>query len=266
MSVDQYLDLARSADQLTISPDWGQGRTTFGGLSAALALAHLQDDAGDKTLRSVNVSFCGALKTDEPASLTRKVLRSGKSVSHLQSEVWQEGALCTQVNACYGSERPSDIEVAHPRLITGEAGGGQRMPFIKGVTPEFTQHIGFSYVEGGLPFSSSKANHLKGWMRFNEGSGTMTDAHLLALIDAWPPTLLQKLKGFAPCASVTWSVEMVTPLSQTAPLQSTDWLWYEAEIRQAHHGYGHTEARIASADGTLLALSRQLVVVYDVRS
>ncbi|WP_430463013.1 hypothetical protein ACQUQU_04470 [Thalassolituus sp. LLYu03] len=36
-------------------------------------------------------------------------------------------------------------------------------------------------------------------------------------------------------------------------------------IRQAHHGFGHTEARISTADGTLLALSRQLVVVYDVK-
>lgn len=266
MSVDQYLSLAQSGDSLTITPDWGQGRTTFGGLSAALALAHMQPDTEGKTLRSVSVSFCGALQTDKPLSLSRKVLRSGKSVSHLQSEVWQEGALCTQVNACFGSERESAIDVAHPNLCNGEAGSGQRMPFIKGLTPEFTRHIAFSYVDGGLPFSNSKANHLKGWMRFNEGSGDMTDAHLLALIDAWPPTLLQKLKGFAPCASVTWSVEMVTPLNQITPLHSTDWLWYEAEIRQAHHGYGHTEARIATADGTLLALSRQLVAVYDVRS
>ncbi|WP_320820659.1 acyl-CoA thioesterase domain-containing protein [Thalassolituus sp.] len=39
----------------------------------------------------------------------------------------------------------------------------------------------------------------------------------------------------------------------------------EADIREAYGGYAHTEARIFSADGTLLALSRQLVVVYDRR-
>lgn len=265
MNFDHYLQQAINQDELAVAADWGQGRTTFGGLSAALALAHIAPQAGDKTLRSVNVSFCGPLQTGTPFRLLARNLRSGKSVTHLQGEVWQGEGLCTQINACFGSERESGIEVTHQLLLTGEAGGGQRMPYIKGLTPEFTRHIDFSYVEGGLPFSGSKANHIKGWMRFNAGDEqqAMTNAHLLALIDAWPPTLLQKLKAFAPCASVTWSAEMVTPLAQLPAMSSTDWLWYEAEIRQAHHGYGHTEARIATADGTLLALSRQLVVVYD---
>jgi acyl-CoA thioesterase len=59
---------------------------------------------------------------------------------------------------------------------------------------------------------------------------------------------------------------MITPLADLAkPIEGKDWLYYEADIREAHGGYAHTEARIFSADGTLLALSRQLVVVYDRR-
>ena len=263
MLFDDYLKQACSTSELTISESWGQGRTTFGGLSAALALASIMRDSGADTLRSVSVSFCGPLRTNESFSIESSPLRQGKSVSHYQSSVVQDDKLCTLVNACFGRERESAIEVPFAKVETPAAGEGQRLPYIKGVVPEFTQHIAFSYVEGGLPFTNSKHNHLRGWMRFNEGEGNMTEAHLLALIDAWPPTLLQKLRSPAPCASITWNVEMVTPLSQIAPLKSTDWLWYEADIRQAHHGYGHTEARIITADGTLLALSRQLVAVYD---
>jgi acyl-CoA thioesterase len=47
------------------------------------------------------------------------------------------------------------------------------------------------------------------------------------------------------------------------PLLTDDWLYYDAEIKQAHHGYAHTEAKIYNAEGVLLALSRQLIAVYD---
>ena len=104
-------------------------------------------------------------------------------------------------------------------------------------------------------------------MRFNDCSGPLTEAHLVALIDSWPPATLQKLKSVAPCASITWSLELLdSPSAGDAPLQANDWLYYEVDIAEAHGGYAHTTARIYRADGSLLALSRQLVVVYDKRS
>ena len=267
MNFDAYLQHARDAQDITIDASWGQGRTTFGGLSAALLLEHLQQQISDEQiLRSVNVSFCGPLNTDVPFSLSSRVLRQGKSVAHYQAEASQNDELVTLVTACYGRERASAIDVHYPAMNPGIPGSGQKLPYIKGLTPEFTRHIDFTYVDGGLPFTNSPHNHLRGWMRFSDGSAPLTNAHLIALIDAWPPTLLQKLRQPAPCASVTWSVELITPLHLLdAPLSADAWLWYEADIRQAHHGYGHTEARIFSDSGTLLALSRQLVTVYDRR-
>ncbi len=267
MNFDDYLQPAYDHQALNIDPSWGQGRTTFGGLSAALLLAQVeqQADAG-QILRSLSISFCGPLQTGVPFTLQVQPRRAGKSVAHYQAEAWQNDELVTLLNACYGRERVSAVEVAYPLQPLGKPGSGTALPYIKGVTPEFTRHIDFTYVAGGLPFSGSTDNHLHGWMRFSDGSAPLTNAHLVALIDAWPPVLLQKLRQPAPCASITWSVELVSPLHLLAqPLAADAWLWYEAEIRQAHHGYGHTEARIFSADGTLLALSRQLVAVYDKR-
>jgi len=267
MNFDDYLQQVNQQDTLEIHPSWGQGRTTFGGLSAALILHRIEQGLDDgQVLRSLNVSFCGPLNTAEPFTLSSQSIRVGKSVAHYQGQTVQQDQVTTLVNACFGRERESDIEVKLPPVSCGTPGSGQAMPFIKGITPEFTQHINFTYVEGGLPFTNNKHNVIRGWMRFNDGERALSNAHLVALIDAWPPTLLQKLKSPAPCASVTWSIEMVTPLSQLPQLPGgSDWLWYEADIRQAHDGYGHTEARIYTADGVLLALSRQLVVVYDKR-
>ena len=57
---------------------------------------------------------------------------------------------------------------------------------------------------------------------------------------------------------------MVQPLSLLKqPLHTDDCLYDDAVIKQAHHGYAHTEAKIYNTDSTLLALSRQRIAVYN---
>jgi acyl-CoA thioesterase len=80
------------------------------------------------------------------------------------------------------------------------------------------------------------------------------------LIDVWPPTVLQQLKWPAPASTMSWNVEFIHPHPVIAP---TDWLGYECVTRQAAQGYAHTEANIYTPDGTLIALSRQTVTVFD---
>ncbi len=265
MNFDEYLQQANESAALTIDSGWAQGNTTFGGLSAALLLQHLQNKFQlEQTLRSLSVNFCGALHTEQPASLSASTLRQGRSIGHYQAIATQNDEIVTLINACFAKGRESNIEVEEPRITPPEAGEGKRIPYIKGMSPEFTRHIDFAYVSGGMPFTNSKDNHVHGWMRFKEGAGHLTNPHLVALIDSWPPTIIQKIKGFAPCATVSWNLELITPLDQLEqPINADDWLWYEAEIRQAHDGYGHTEARIYTKEGIPLALSRQLVVAYD---
>jgi len=264
MNFDQYLTATAAGETMEIQTDWGQGRTTFGGISAALSLARIQRLSSIPTLRSLAVNFCGPLLTATPFSLSEQVIRQGNSVSHIQGDVIQDEQVCSRISACFGIARNSDIQVDAPSADLPEPGSGQALPFIKGLTPDFTQHIDFRYCEGGMPYTNSPNNHLKGWMRFRDSEGLMTDPHLVALTDAWPPTLLQKMKSFGPCATVSWNMEIIrSPAASAEPLPANSWLWYEAEIRQAHDGYGHTEARVCAPDGTLLALSRQLVVVYE---
>ncbi|MFY9178838.1 MAG: thioesterase family protein [Venatoribacter sp.] len=265
MNFTEYLTQAAQHNTLTIDAGWGQGRTTFGGLSAALLLHKIQPQlSDDDVLRSLSVNFCGPLMTETECELSTQELRSGKSVSHFQGQVTQEQKLVTQATACFSKNRESSIVVTPETKSLGEAGEGKRLPYIKGLTPEFTQHIDFAYNAGGFPFTNSKDNFLHGWMRFKELTGEFTNAHLVALIDAWPPTTTLKLKGPAPSATVTWSLQIVQPITElTEPLSADTWLWYEAEITQAGNGYGHTQAKIYAPNGVLLAISSQLVVAYS---
>lgn len=268
---DYYYNQVKSKGELILDPTWGQGKTTYGGMSAALGLAAIERDLtsqGDDLapLRSLSIHFCGALNTETKFSTETRVLKAGRSVIHAMAEIHQNDAIATTVTACYGAGRESDVTVTPEKRTLSEPGSGQRLPFIQGMTPEFVKHIDFSYVSGGLPFSNSQHDHIHGWMRFNDCQADLSEVHLVALIDAWPPTTLQKLKRVAPCASITWSLEIVTPIAALKkPIAGDDWLYYEADIVEAHDGYAHTTARIYTYDGTLIALSRQLVVVYDKR-
>lgn len=264
MLFEQLLQQAKTETELSINSSWGQGRTLFGGLSAALAYEKIsQNISVERPLRSISINFSGQALADCPFSIAEQVLSNGKSISQVNGQLLQNDRIVTQVCACYGLERASEIEIAPPKAELPEIGSHQRLNYIKGITPEFVQHFEFEYCKGQFPFSNSPHNELAGWIRFKEPGKNFTESHLIALIDAWPPTVLQKLKTIVPCATISWNLEIVQPLSLLEqPLKADDWLYYEAEIKQAHHGFVHTEAKVYAPDGTLLALSRQLIMVY----
>ncbi len=62
-----------------------------------------------------------------------------------------------------------------------------------------------------------------------------------------------------PGSSLTWTIEFIQP---AAELSSADWCLYRAEIEHARDGYGHVAAALWSAEGALLAISRQTVTVF----
>lgn len=264
MSFEQLLASAQILETTSVDSSWGQGRTLFGGLSAALAFNKVRKDIDpQRPLRSLSANFSGQVLADSPFTLEQQILSNGKSISQANGQVVQNDRIVTQICACFGVERESSIEVHSPKVELPKLGTNQRLNYMQGLTPEFVQHFEFEYSKGQFPFSNSKSNELAGWVRFKETGAEFTEAHLIALIDSWPPAVLQKLKSFAPCATVTWNIEIVQPLSLLKqPLQADDWLYYDAEIKQAHNGYAHTEAKVFTPDGILLALSRQLVAVY----
>jgi acyl-CoA thioesterase len=100
-----------------------------------------------------------------------------------------------------------------------------------------------------------------GWVRLRDETEAqaVSEAHLLALVDAWPPAVLPHLSAPAPGSSLTWTIEFVQPV---ADLTTLDWCLYRAQIEHARDGYGHVSAALWTAEGELLAISRQTVTVF----
>ena len=87
----------------------------------------------------------------------------------------------------------------------------------------------------------------------------LTETHLLALVDAWPPALLPLLNKPTAGSTLTWTIEFVQPLPQASTLE---WCKYLAVIEHARDGYGHVAANLWTPGGELIAISRQTVAVF----
>jgi len=264
MSIQKILDLAKTQDQLTIPAGWGQGRATFGGLIAGLLcgrlIASLGDAGRDRVLRSATVSFIGAVAQGE-VELTTEIFRSGKSVTQAEARLMQNGEVLAVLLASFGSARESGINV--PVQATAPTfkppTDAQAFPYIEGMMPEFLQQMELRWAYGQTPFTGAEQPDFGGWMRWQAEFAELSTAHLFALIDAWPPSVLPMFKTFAPISTLSWTVEFI---AQPMNKSSKNWWQYQVVTDTSKAGYAHAEAHIWDDDGQLVAISRQTVTVF----
>lgn len=265
MTFDQLInnpELKHNHCELEFPQSWCQGRTAFGGLSAALMLQNMKYQLKDtRRLLSMSVNFIGPLFSQAPFSIDTQILRQGKNATQMTSTITQNEQVCLVSQACFGQPRPSKVVVpSHHTFSLAPANPLQVIPHHENITPAFFQHIDLNLQNGDMPFTHSKNSTLGGWMKFKEQpTSSITDVHLLALADAWPPTLLQMASSPSPASSMSWYIEFLKDVH----LDSKDWLGFEAKTHHSSCGYGMEDANIYSPDGNLLAMSRQTVAIFD---
>ncbi|MDK1287835.1 thioesterase family protein [Pseudoalteromonas umbrosa] len=244
---------------------WSQGRTVFGGLSAALMLKHMlsQLDDQNRKLISFNCNFIAPLIAAKPFTISTAILRNGKSVTQIETRIVQQDSVCLVSLACFAKQRPSQIRIdsqSKPKLINSNINSANTIQYKEGIFPAFVQHVDLNMQAGALPYSSAESTELHGWMKLKQAPTNIdTELYILALADSWPPTLLQLCDKPSPASTVSWYVEFLQPLEKT----HLNWLGYEAITHQAKDGYSIEDAKIFSQSGALLALSRQTVAVFD---
>ncbi|QSP96189.1 thioesterase family protein [Marinobacter salinisoli] len=261
MTFDQLLAAIRSDNELVLPQSWGQGRATFGGLVAALTFERMAALVPEeRAMRSLQTSFVGPVEPGVPARFESELLREGRAVTQVQGRIVQNGEVRLVCLASFGGERESAVRVdALPAPEAASVELCQDLPYIEGVTPAFTRHIEMRWAFGHMPFTGKGGREMGGWMQFRDRPEVVSDAHIVALVDAWPPALLPHLKAPAPASSLSWALDILHP---RPALEPGDWLLYRAGIDQAGAGYGHTHAGIWTASGELVALSRQTVTVF----
>jgi acyl-CoA thioesterase len=264
MNLSEMLDAVRQHPESVIIPsDWAQGRAGFGGLMAALLfeVMAVKVPAG-RPVRSLAITFVGPALTGMPIRFEAEVLREGKAVSSVLGRAVQEGGVVTLIQGNFGAPRASQISVpSFPAVDMKPLEASTALPYIKGVTPEYIQYLDMRWGIGAMPFTNSPGREMGGWVRLRGDvpKEPLSEAHLLALVDAWPPALLPYLNKPAAGSTLSWTIEFVQP---GPALTTLDWCRYCATVEYARDGYGHTAAALWTAEGELIAISRQTVTVF----
>jgi len=154
----------------TITPDWGQGRATFGGLLGAMAHeAMVRRLSDDRPLRSLAISFIAPAAPDGDVTVEAEILRQGKAVTQVESRLYQNDQVVLVALGSFGVSRDSVIAVepeSAPDVKDPDA--AHPMPQMEGVTPDFLCHYDLRFALGGFPFTGSTDRTMGGWMRFRE--------------------------------------------------------------------------------------------------
>jgi len=264
MSIDtlfEVFDETKPEYIINVPKTWGQGRTLFGGITTALAYQaaeNLIED--DRALRSLHCNFVGPLNWDEPVVVTAEVLRTGRNVTQLLAKVCQNGQVGVMAQICFGMSRESKLlSKATDSHVMNVPKKGNFIPNIPKLVPAFIQHYNLSLHKGSFGLGKSDEAALHGWSRYSTPPKTMRMTYFIALMDAWPPTMLQMLRLPAPASTMSWDIEFINPKLELDPAA-----WYASETEAQHiqDGYGHEEAKFWDQNGNLLALSRQVVTVF----
>ncbi len=262
MHFDQLLQNVSQNNNETIQfpANWCQGRTAFGGLTAAMLVQAMRHQVCD-TLRllSLQCNFIAPLIADTNFQIHTEILREGKNTIQVLAKAIQNDQVCILMHACFGKARVSDIRVdISEKMNLTPVNPKNIISHQPGITPEFFQHLSLSPQIGNMPFSGGKQSELTGWMKFKETPKNLSEAHIIALTDAWPPTLLQMFNKFAPASSISWSMDFV----ETPELAADEWLGYQAKCQHSKNGYGIEDGTIWSQSGKLIALTRQTVAIF----
>lgn len=249
----------------TVTPDWGQGRTTFGGLLSALVVQAMRDVCGSNwPLRALQTNFVGPV-TSGVMHVDVALLRQGKNIRQVQARVTQADELGQEqvggvLLGVFGGSRESALP--HLRPQQGEVAVAPhqafRWPYIPNVMPAFTQHLEIRHAEGGMPFTGSSEWHSRTHIRLHDRHGVDPELQTVIMADAGPTPALAQLKGFAPASSVSWALEM-------RPVQIGDpsGFWrMDKDALATGEGYVNEKTALWTPCGQLAALGYQVVAVY----
>lgn len=242
-----------------VDASWAQGRTLFGGIQALLAVRAMRTAMPDLApLWSLHTTFVAPAAPGQ-LTLQVEVLRQGRSAVQMAARLLAGDQVAAMFVAVFGASRDSALSLRPAaRPLADGVSGGPELPFIPGMSPEFTRHYAYRWVEGGLPFSghTQPANRI---LLRQRDPGLMGEEQIVAMADAIPPVALSMVQGHAPASTISWELEFV---HHGQSVDNEGWWRMDASLVAARDGYANQDAHLHAPDGELVALSRQVVAVF----
>lgn len=257
MNLETALHLEEDGGSLRahVPPGWAQGRTTFGGLIGGY-LVRAVEAMHTRPVRSVDVYFLEPVRPG-PVMIAQTGVRDGKYVSHVEMTLSVDDRPAAIGRFLLANDEPGPHDATPVPAVPEKAFDDcVKMPYIEGVTPQFTQNLDVRYGEGEFPFSGSSRAVAGGYVR-NVGPARGAAA-LLSHIDAWPPPVLALRTEPASASTVRWHVQFHTDVCGA---DGEQWSWFRNEATW-RSGKLATVVGALVRDDRSIAYCEQTVAMY----
>ena len=232
---------------------WMQGRTSYGGLSAALALEAARRLADDlPPLRSATISFVGPLAGE--VTVRAKMLRRGRNASWVTAEVEGEAGVGLVATFVFMGAVASELHINNAPPPAGWIAPEDAMPLPPHTHPSFVDNFDRRFA---LPRQTEPLPEIAWWVRLKDRAGLDPMVERVLMADALPPGVMPLLRK-GPVSSMTWLVNLLT----AAPATRDGWFLVRAAGNYAENGASSQDMGVWNADGAPLAVGMQSVAIF----
>lgn len=251
------LALRDGVSTICLPADWLQGRTAYGGLSAALCLQACQNALPElPPLRSAQFAFMGPATGD--LQITPVMLRQGKSAAFVGVDLVGDSGLAVRATLCFGAGRDLPHDVT--QLPMPAAAGPDACPNYYAWQPlaNFMAHFDGRLAAGCAPLSGGAAPQSLVWLRHRDATAPPGIVSLVALADALPPVAFANFTEAVPISTMTWTVDLLdADLGNPA-----GWWLVHGLAERISEGYSAQTTVIWHPDGRPVVSARQQVAIF----
>jgi acyl-CoA thioesterase len=252
-----FESITRVEDMVWNVPEgWRQGRGAFGGLTLA-TLARVASEhasAEGRPLRSLTAEIPGAVLVG-PANVRVTPLRVGSGLSTLATQLEQNGEVVAHAVCSFGKTRVvdfdrNDVPAPSPPPFADIAPIPTNTP-----GPEFFPNFEIRLIKG-MPFAGEKDAVTEGWVRLREPDGIARSVALVALLDAWFPSVFPVLSAPRPFGTISFAAHF---FEREWSLQEP--LHHRSRLIASQQGYFAEVRELFTPRGELCAINQQTLAV-----
>lgn len=257
MSLPQVLAAAEVSEAgftASVPDTWMQGRTAYGGLTAALALeAAMRSQPDLPPLRSAQIAFVGPLAGT--VTVKTELLRRGRTAAFIEANVYADGKLGLKALFVFMVGLESSVDYAgSARPEVPDAANAA--PARANPDPKFfTSNLEYRH---GLPLEERHTPDFLRWVRLNERAGLHPMVELMAIGDALPPAAMALFSKPGPISSMTWQINLL----MAEPVTAEGWWLSRSTADLARHGSSSQVMQVWNADREPVISGMQSVAIF----
>jgi len=241
--------------RLAHASDWMQGRTLYGGASALVAYTMAaRAFPGLPPLRAAQVAFVAPVGED--IALSAEIVRQGRNVTQVRSEIHSEGRLALTALWLFGEGR--EANAIRPAAPPEDWPGAPEANAVVtgGAMPSFIQN-NFE-LRHGQPRGEDRGAVVRRWARLTEDHTLDPVSKLVLMGDVMPPGAMRVMQRQGPISSINWSFNVLDPETQSPG----GWYLSENASQHADSGYSSERLRLWDANGRQVLDGLQCVAVF----